>query len=445
MILVILMSIQMFEPNSSGLASAGNTARRAVARGRLVPNPKARLKEQFHEVCRFKHLAVRSEEAYWGWVVRLLVFHREKAEMLKPENRNRKAEGNSEHPTANSEHPTSNIQHPTANEAGMTGGAHCPTPQAQSLTRPAATLAHPMGEGQGWRHPKDLGEAEVKAFLTYLAADRLVAASTQNQALNALMFLYREVLHEERVVADFERVRRPARLPVVLSRNEVNKVLAAVAPEHRLPLQLLYGTGMRLMEGLRLRVKDVDFERNQIIVHGGKGDKDRSTMLPDKLKLELQGHLERVRLMHAEDLRKGLGAVWLPEGLARKYPGAAREWGWQWVFPAKGLALDPESVNFNLGSTESRPTGSGPTLRRHHLKEDTLQRAIKLAAARVGLAKNVTPHTLRHSFATHLLEAGYDIRTVQDLLGHKNVATTQIYTHVMLKPGIGVRSPLDQA
>jgi len=165
--------------------------------------------------------------------------------------------------------------------------------------------------------------------------------------------------------------------------------------------------------------------------------------LPDKLKLELQGHLERVRLMHAEDLRKGLGAVWLPEGLARKYPKAAQEWCWQWVFPAKGLALDPESVNFNLGSTESRPTGSGPTLRRHHLKEDTLQRAIKLAAARVGLAKNVTPHTLRHSFATHLLEAGYDIRTVQDLLGHKNVTTTQIYTHVMQKPGIGVRSPLD--
>ena len=352
-------------------SGAGRETDCTRGKGYFLPNPKARLKEQFHEVCRFKHLALRSEEAYWGWVVRLVRFFDSKI------------------------------------------------------------------------NPRDMNGVQLAEFLSHLASVGQVAASTQNQALNALMFLYREVLHEERVVADFERVRRPARLPVVLSRNEVNKVLAAVAPEHRLPLQLLYGTGMRLMEGLRLRVKDVDFERNQIIVHGGKGDKDRSTMLPDKLKLELQGHLERVRLMHAEDLRKGLGAVWLPEGLARKYPKAAQEWCWQWVFPAKGLALDPESVNFNLGSTESRPTGSGPTLRRHHLKEDTLQRAIKLAAARVGLAKNVTPHTLRHSFATHLLEAGYDIRTVQDLLGHKNVTTTQIYTHVMQKPGIGVRSPLD--
>jgi integrase len=206
---------------------------------------------------------------------------------------------------------------------------------------------------------------------------------------------------------------------------------------------------MRLMEGLRLRVKDVDFERNQIIVHGGKGDKDRSTMLPDKLKLELQGHLERVRLMHAEDLRAGLGAVWLPEGLARKYPKAAQEWCWQWVFPAKSLARDPQGKqDFDTSPSIPLPGRGGEggiILRRHHVTEDTLQRAVKQAAARVGLAKNVTPHTLRHSFATHLLEAGYDIRTVQDLLGHKNVATTQIYTHVMLKPGIGVRSPLDQA
>jgi integron integrase len=341
-------------------------------RDKLIPNPKARLKEQFHEVCRFKHVSLRTEEAYWGWVVRLVRFF------------------------------DSEI------------------------------------------NPRDLSGEQLGKFLSHLANVGRVAASTQNQALNALMFLYREVLHAERAVADFERVRRPARLPEVLSRNEVNKLLAAVAPEHRLPLQLLYGTGMRLMELLRLRVKDVDFERNQIIVHGGKGDKDRSTMLPDKLKLELQRHLERVKLIHAEDLREGLGAVWLPEGLARKYPKAAREWGWQWVFPAKGLALDPESVQ--RGSTPIDDIGAGssrPTLRRHHLKEDTLQRAVKLAKARVGLAKNVTPHTLRHSFATHLLESGYDIRTVQDLLGHKNVSTTQIYTHVMQKPGIGVRSPLD--
>ena len=178
---------------------------------------------------------------------------------------------------------------------------------------------------------------------------------------------------------------------------------------------------------LRLRIKDVDFERNQIIVHGGKGDKDRYTMLPERVKPGLQNHLEQVRVTHTADLRLGLGAVWLPEGLARKYPKASREWGWQWVFPARGIAVDP----------------ADGMRRRHHLKEDTLQRAVKLAATRVGLVENVTPHTLRHSFATHLLENGYDIRTLQDLLGHKDVTTTQIYTHVMQKPGLGVRSPLD--
>jgi integron integrase len=345
----------MFDGISGRPVSAGNTARMAVVRDGLVPNPKARLKAQFHEVCRFKHLALRTEEAYWGWVVRLVHFFDSKI------------------------------------------------------------------------NPRDLSGGQLGEFLSHLASVDKVAASTQNQALNALMFLYREVLHVERAVAAFERVRRPARLPEVLSRDEVKKVLAAVTPEHQLPLQLLYGTGLRLMELLRLRVKDVDFERNQIMVRGGKGDKDRSTMLPDKLKLELQRHLERARLMHAEDLRSGLGAVWLPEGLARKFPKAARGWGWQWVFPAKGIAVDP----------------ADGVRRRHHLKEDTLQRAVKMAAARAGLAKNVTPHTLRHSFATHLLEAGYDIRTVQELLGHKDVTTTQIYTHVMSKPGIGVRSPLD--
>ena len=358
----------MIDELSRRPVAGGNTARHAAVRERLVPNPKARLKEQFHEVCRFKHLAVRSEEAYWGWVVRLVHYFDAKI------------------------------------------------------------------------NPRDLSGEQLAEFLTHLAAVGQVAASTQNQALNALLFLYREVLHVERTVAEFERVRRPARLPQVLSPGEVKRLLAAVVPEHQLPVQLLYGTGLRLMELLRLRVKDVDFERNQIMVHGGKGDKDRSTMLPDKLKLELQHHLERVKLIHEQDLAAGLGAVWLPEGLGRKYPNAAWEWGWQWVFPSKGLANDPESIS--LGSTESRPT---VTLRRHHLKEDTLQRAVKAAAARAGLAKNVTPHTLRHSFATHLLENGYDIRTVQVLLGHKNVATTQIYTHVMQKPGIGVRSPLDQA
>ncbi len=339
--------------------------------GRFLPNPKLRLKEQFHEVCRFRHVAVRTEESYWGWVVRLVRFFDSKV------------------------------------------------------------------------NPRDMDGEQLKDFLTYLASVEKVAASTQNQALNALMFLYREVLHLERVVAGFERVRRPGRVPVVLSREETRRLLGAVEPEYGLAVRLLYGTGMRLMELLRLRVKDVDFERNLIIVHGGKGDKDRSTMLPESLRTAIAEHLQRVKLIHAEDLGKGLGAVWLPEGLARKYPGAAREWIWQWVFPAKGLAMDPESVGFNSGSTESRPTGSGPTMRRHHLKEDALQRAVKLAATRAKLAKNVTPHTLRHSFATHLLESGTDIRTLQDLLGHKNVTTTQIYTHVMQKPGIGVRSPVD--
>ena len=427
--------------NTGGFVPGGNTARHAAVRERLVPNPKARLKDQFHEVCRFKHLAVRSEEAYWGWVVRLLRFHRKTETGV----------GSWE----------------MADGSWDKATPHLTPAQARSLTRPAATLSHPMGEGQGaeretnWIHPRDLSGEQLAEFLSHLATVGQVAASTQNQALNALLFLYREVLHLERTVAEFERVRRPARLPVVLSQEEVRRLLSAVVAEHRLALQLLYGTGLRLMEGLRLRVKDVDFERNQIIVHGGKGDKDRSTMLPNKLKLELLQHLERVRLIHEEDLKKGFGAVWLPEGLARKYPGAAREWIWQWVFPAKGLANDPESraptphpgpssiphpaCGHPLPS-DGRGTGSGEgevIMRRHHVKEDTLQRAVKAAAIRAGLAKVVTPHTLRHSFATHLLENGYDIRTVQGLLGHKNVTTTQIYTHVMQKPGIGVRSPLD--
>jgi integron integrase len=345
----------MLNKLSSAPKPAPITARPARAREGLLPNPKARLKEQFHEVCRFKHLALRSEEAYWSWVVRLVRFF------------------------------------------------------------------------NGKIHPKDLNSDQLAEFLTHLATVGQVAASTQNQALNALLFLYREVLHLEQAVAEFERVRRPARLPEVLSQAEVKKLLAAVSPEHQLPLQLLYGTGLRLMELLRLRVKDVDLARNIILVHAGKGDKDRSTMVPELLQPALAVHLERVRLTWESDVREGLGAVYLPEALARKYPNAAREWCWQWVFPARGLAIDP----------------ADGVMRRHHVKEDTLQRAVKLAVARAGIAKNVTPHTLRHSFATHLLEHGYDIRTVQTLLGHKDVATTMIYTHVMQKPGLGVKSPFD--
>jgi integron integrase len=289
----------------------------------------------------------------------------------------------------------------------------------------------------GKRHPKEMGEAEVQAFLTHLAADRLVAASTQNQALGALLFMYQKVLGRELdFMEGFDRAQRRERVPVVLSREEVGRLLTAMPEKYRLFCQLLYGTGMRLMEGLRLRVKDVDFARNQIVVHDGKGMKDRVTMLPESLRTAMAEQLKRVKLLHEKDLAAGLGTVWLPGALTVKYPGAEREWVWQWVFPASGLSNDPQSVP--PGSTESRPI-----LRRHHLNETSVQRVMKAAVAMARIDKRASCHTLRHSFATHLLEAGYDIRTVQELLGHKDVTTTQIYTHVMQKPGLGVKSPLD--
>ena len=350
---------------------------------RLVPNPKLKFLEQCREVMRFKQLARRTEETYLQWIRRFILFHRRAAP----------------------------------------GGAHGLSRHSQAtaeVTRPAA--------GWIWRHPKDMGEVEVRAFLTDLAARRQVGASTQNQALNALLFLYREVLGVEMDWVDgFEQAKRSRRVPVVLSQGEVRGLLQQLSGTQHLIGQALYGTGLRLLECLRLRVKDVDFARNQITVHGGKGDKDRVTMLPDKVKLELQRHLEVVRRTWQEDVAAGHGKVWLPEALRRKYPKAEQEWGWQWVFPSAELSLDPE--------TKVR--------RRHHVSDAAVQNAIKLAAKRAGLIKPVTPHALRHSFATHLLENGYDIRTVQDLLGHKDVSTTQIYTHVMQKPGIGVRSPLD--
>ena len=281
------------------------------------------------------------------------------------------------------------------------------------------------------RHPKEMGPAEVSAFLSHLTTAGNAAKATQQQALNALVFLYSEVLLQPLGrLPEFRFSRRPPRLPEVLSQEEVRQVLSAVVVEYQLPLRLLYGTGMRLMELLRLRVKDVDFVRRQIMVRAGKGDRDRVTVLPESLREELRAHLEKWRLEHQRERASGRGGTSLPQGVENKYPGAASEWAWQYVFPAPSLS--------NAARGEARPVWL-----RHHLQEDNLQRAMKAAVLRVKPAKRATCHTLRHSFATHLLENGYDIRTVQDLLGHKDVTTTQIYTHVMQKPGIGVRSPLD--
>ena len=283
----------------------------------------------------------------------------------------------------------------------------------------------------GKRHPRELGAAEVTAFLTHLAADRQVAASTQNQALSALLFLYDGVLGMKLPwLAEMERAKRPVRVPVVLTPGEARAVLGELAGSYRLMGGLLYGSGLRLLECLRLRVKDVDFGYLQITVRDGKGAKDRVTVLPVSLVPALREHLEKVRALHACDVAEGFGRVLLPEALDVKYPNAPTEWGWQWVFPAGKRSLDPRG-------------GSRALERRHHVQEKNLQNAVKTAARRLGLAKVVTPHVFRHSFATHLLENGYDIRTVQELLGHKDVSTTMIYTHVLNKPGLGVRSPID--
>ncbi len=280
------------------------------------------------------------------------------------------------------------------------------------------------------QHPKDLGEAEIAQFLTHLAVERRVAAATQNQALNALLFLYNEFLHKDiGFVADAVRVRRPPKLPVVLSPAEVQALLVHLSGQYLLMAQLLYGSGLRLLECLRLRVKDVDFARLEITVRETKGGKDRRTMLPVSLAPALQEHLASVKRQHDAELAAGFGQVRLPDALGRKLPNAPRQWAWQWVFPARRRSVDPRS---------------GQQLR-HHVHEKNLQNAVQQAAVAARLSKRASCHTLRHSFATHLLESGSDIRTVQELLGHKDVSTTMIYTHVLNKPGIGVRSPLDHA
>jgi integron integrase len=340
----------------------------------FLPNPKLKLLDQCREVLRFRHYSYRTEQTYLDWIQRYVRFCRESSPSPRPD-------------------------------------------------LPGA------GE-KSWRHPRDCGESEIKAFLSHLASERQVAASTQNQALNAVVFLYRQVLGIELGdFSDFVRARRPTRLPSVLTREECVRLFAAMEPPLRGVAQLLYGSGLRLMEGLRLRIKDVDLARGLITVRAGKGDKDRVTMLPVSLKGVLQEQIEYCREIWRADRAAGLAGVWLPDALQRKYPKAGEEWCWFWIWPSRETSADPRATP--------------PTRRRHHLIDATVQVAVKTAGRRARIEKIVTPHTLRHSFATHLLEAGTDIRSVQDLLGHRDVSTTMIYTHVMQKPGLGVRSPLD--
>ena len=296
------------------------------------------------------------------------------------------------------------------------------------------------------RHPKEMGAPEIREFLTHLAADANVASAThssprespsiillpqaqgQNQALNAIVFLYKKVLKAEPGdFGEFQRSKVKRKLPVVLTREEVARLIGALEWPHSLIATLLYGAGLRVMEGVRLRVKDIDFSRKLLIVRDGKGAKDRVAMLPNFAAPWLEKHLKEVRGIYQQDRQNGLGGVWLPNALGRKYPNAGCEWAWQWVFPAADVSTDPR----------------GGAIRRHHLHETLVQRAVKIAVAKAGIAKPATPHSLRHSFATHLLESGSDIRTVQELLGHEDVSTTMIYTHVLNRPGICARSPAD--
>ncbi len=278
------------------------------------------------------------------------------------------------------------------------------------------------------RHPQEMGAPEIQTFLTYLAVDLHVAASTQNQALSALLFLYRDVLNQPIPdPIDAVRAKQPQHLPTVLAKDEATRLIAHLSDPYQLMAKLLYGCGLRLMECLRLRVKDIDFEQHQIIVRQGKGQKDRDTILPDSLIAPLQRQLRYAQVLHQNDLEWGYGRVSLPDALERKYPNANREWAWQYVFPAHRLSIDPRTGQ----------TG------RHHVDETGLQKVVKAAAAAASINKLVGCHTFRHSFATHLLESGYDIRTVQELLGHRDVSTTMIYTHVIKRGGLAVRSPLD--
>ncbi|MBN1303965.1 MAG: integron integrase [Anaerolineales bacterium] len=277
------------------------------------------------------------------------------------------------------------------------------------------------------KHPDQMGAPEIQAFLTHLARERSVSASTQNQALSAILFLYRAVLRREVDPVMIASARRPERLPTVLTRGEIMQILDHLNGIHVLMVRLLYGSGLRLMECARLRIKDIDFDFKTITVRNGKGNKDRVTPMPDSVVPELERQIERARLLHEEDLQAGFGEVYLPDALEVKYPRAASEFIWQYLFPSIRRSLDPRSG----------------VERRQHIEPSALQRAVKRAAREAGIRKRVTCHTLRHSFATHLLQNGYDIRTVQELLGHKDVRTTMIYTHVLNRGGLAVKSPLD--
>jgi len=314
-----------------------------------------KLLDQVRDVARFRHLSLRTEEAYRNWIKRYIFFH-------------------------------------------------------------------------GKQHPKDLNAEHIRTFLTHLAVNEHVAASTQNQAFNALVFLYRRVLQmEELDIHGVERARHSRRLPVVFTKAEATALIAQMKDEYRLITGLLYGSGLRIMEAVRLRVKDLDFARSEIIVRDGKGEQDRVTMLPRALKNPLIQQMAVAHELHADDLKRGYGAIYLPCALERKYRNAAKDFVWQYVFPADKLSIDPR-------------TGE---VRRHHISEQNVQRAVKIALRLAGIKKNGSCHSFRHSFATHLLEDGYDIRIVQELLGHKDVRTTMIYTHVLNRGGRGVRSPLD--
>jgi integron integrase len=282
----------------------------------------------------------------------------------------------------------------------------------------------------GGRHPREMGQPEIEAFLSHLAVDGNVAAATQNQALNAISFLYKRVLDRELGdLGAIVRAKKPRKLPVVLTRSEVMELLSRLDGTPRLASALMYGAGLRLMETVRLRAKDLDLERGELVVRNGKGGRDRITVLPTRLVSPLRGQLAHARALHLADLAEGFGSVFMPDALARKFRGANREWSWQYVFPAAARSRDPRSG----------------AIRRHHFGEAAIQRAVKRAVREAGLVKRASCHSLRHSFATHLLESGYDIRTVQQLLGHRSVTTTMVYTHVLNRGGLAVRSPLDQA